>query len=77
MIPKSADRYNQSETVKRLRVIIRAHPIYFNIQIVCLGLQQPYTLFRYIINTYIMHTFTLISCIITHIGEPGASCNKC
>ena len=44
---------------------IRAHPIFFNIQIVCV--QQPYTLFRYIISTYIMHKCTLILCIITHL----------
>ena len=43
---------------------IRAHPIYLTIQIVCV--QQLYTLFRYIINTYIMHKCTLILCIITH-----------
>ena len=30
-------------------------------------LQQPYTLFRYIINTYSMHKVTLISVIITHL----------
>ena len=36
---------------------IRAHPIYLTIQIVCV--QLLYTLFRYIINTYIMHKCTL------------------
>ena len=44
---------------------IRAHPIYLTIQFVCV--QQLYTLFRYIINTYIMHKCTLILCIVTHL----------
>ena len=44
---------------------IRAHPIYFTIQILCV--QQPYTMFRYIINAYSVHTFTLILRTITHL----------
>ena len=44
---------------------IRAHPIYLTIQII--WVQQPYALFRYITNTYSMHTFTHILCIIIHL----------
>ena len=44
---------------------IRAHPIYLTIPIICV--HQPYTLYRYIINTCSMHKFTLILCVITHL----------
>ena len=44
---------------------IRAHLIFSTIHIKCV--QQPYTLFRYIFNTYSMHKCTLVLYIITHL----------